>query len=187
VGVFSVRAGSGWATMRPWGPRYLEPMAPLVVVLVVAGIVALWRARRGRVLAATLIALSVVVQLLAIATPFGTWTDRVREETGSSFNTVFVPRYSPLWGQVVLLSEARADRIQAHRDELTRGEPSEAFKRELRQSYDFWFVYAYRLGVPLAPLAAGAGLLLALVVAFGLALWRALGAHAPPPVANAPA
>jgi hypothetical protein len=155
-------------------------MTPLVLVLVTTGLVVLWRRRWGRAVATTLIALSVAVQLIAIAVPYGTWTDRVKEQTGTSFSTALIPRYSPLWGQLVLLSEARADRIHAPREEIAQGEPSEALKRQLRQSYDFWFVYAYRLGIPLPPLAAAAGLLFVLAGVLGVALWRAATANAPP-------
>lgn len=162
-----------WATMRPWGPRYLESLTPLFVLLAVPGMIQWWPRRWARRAMQVLIALSVSVQLLAIAVPYGTWLDRVKEETGSSFSSVFHWRYSPLWGQIVLIRDMRLTPVEADARELTNGEPSEAFKSALRQSPDFWFAYAYRLGLPMAPVVAGMVLLVVLGAVFALRL-RAL-------------
>lgn len=171
-GFFCTR--TNWATIQPWGPRYLEPLAPLAVVLAMPGLVGLWRRRAGRWLVGTVVGLSVAVQLLAIAMPYGAWLDRVREETGSGFSAVFQPRYCPLWGQWVLLREAKLTPIRAEASDVATGQPSEAFKQELRTSPDFWFAYAYRLGVPAGPLVAGAAALAMLAVACAMGLRRAL-------------
>lgn len=174
-GFFCTR--TNWATIQPWGPRYLEPLAPLLVVLAMPGLVALWRRRAGRGLVIALVTVSLAVQLLAVAVPYGAWLDRVRLETGSGFTAVFHPRYCPLWGQWVLLREAKMTRIRAEASDVATGEPSEAFKQELRTSPDFWWAYAYRLGVPAAPLVAGAAALAMLAVACALGLARALAAE----------
>lgn len=171
-GFFATRGN--WATMRPWGPRYLEPLIPLFVLVAVPALVAAWRLPWGRWAVGALVSLSVCVQLLAISMPFNEWIERVREETGSGFSTVFNVEYSPLWGQMVLLSDARLAPIGAPAAQIAHGEPSEAFKRELRRTPDFWFAYAYRLGVPPAPLVAGVLALLGLCVWLGIALWQSL-------------
>jgi hypothetical protein len=162
-----------WATMRPWGPRYLESLTPLFVLLAVPGMMQWWPRVWARRAMQGLITVSVAVQLLAIAVPYGTWLDRVKEETGSSFSSVFNWRYSPLWGQIVLIRNIQLTPIQPDARELTDGQPSEAFKSALRQSPDFWFAYAYRLGLPMAPVVAGMILLAVLAIAFALRL-RAL-------------
>jgi hypothetical protein len=162
-----------WATMRPWGPRYLESLTPIFILMAVPGMMQWWPRTPARRAMQALIAVSFAVQLLAIAVPFGTWLDRVREETGSSFSSVFEWRYNPIWGQIVLLREAQLGPIEADARELTDGQPSEAFKRELRQSPDFWFAYAYRLGLPMALVVPGI-LLLAAAVAILAVRLRAL-------------
>lgn len=162
-GAFATRGN--WATMRPWGPRYLVPLAPLFVLLAMPGMIAAWRRTVPRRIITGILVLSMCVQLIAISMPFGTWLDRVKEETGSSFSAVFHPEYAPLWGQIVLLSEAKLSPVKGIDADITFGQPSEAFKSDLRKSPDFWFAYAYRLGLP-KPL-----ILLGLLVLLGTTLW----------------
>lgn len=171
-GFFATRGN--WATIRPWGPRYLESLIPLFVLLAVPALVAAWRLPWGRWAVGALVGVSVCVQLLAISMPFNEWIERVKEETGSGFSTVFNVEYSPLWGQVVLLSDASLAPIDAPAAEIAHGEPSETLKRELRRTPDFWFAYAYRLGAPRAPLVVGVLALLGLCVWLGIALWQSL-------------
>lgn len=171
-GFFATRGN--WATMRPWGPRYLEPLIPLFVLMAIPALVAAWRLPWGRWAVGALVGVSVCVQLLAISMPFNEWVERVQEETGSGFSTVFNVEYSPLWGQIVLLSDATLVPIDAPAAQIAHGEPSEAFKRELRRTPDFWFAYAYRLGAPRAPLVGGVVVLLGLCAWLGIALWRSL-------------
>jgi len=172
AGYFATRGN--WATMRPWGPRYLVVLAPLLVALATVGIAWLWRRRAARWPIRAVVALSVCVQLLAIAMPFGTWLDRVKQETGTGFSAVLQPRYCPLWGQMVLLSGARLRPIEASGANIEHGEPTEQFKTELRQTPDFWFAYMYRLGLPPGLLLCGMAGLGALVVAFAVMLRRQL-------------
>ena len=178
-GFFATRMN--WATMRPWGPRYLEPLAPIFIALAVPGIVAVWRHGFGRRVIYGVVALSVCVQLLAISVPFGTWLDHVKQETGSSFSAVFNLKYSPLWGQTVVLRQTTLAPINAPASEIAFGEPSEAFKQELRKSPDFWFAYAYRLGLPKAPILLGVFALLCVAAWFGVRLWSGVRRAPAPP------
>lgn len=168
-GFFALR--ENWATIRPWGPRYLEPLTPLFVLMAMPGIAALWSKVAWRRVVYGLVALSVVVQLLAIAVPYGNWLDRVREAEGSAFEAVFRLKYWPVWGQVVLLSEATLEPIEVHPSEISEGQPSEAFKTVLRASPDFWWAYLYRLGVPVAPVVLLMVALLACAIVLARRLW----------------
>ncbi len=163
-----------WMTMRPWGPRYLVPLSALFIIIAMPGIVAVWHRVSARRLIGCLIAVSVCVQLLAIAMPFGTWLDRVKEETGTSASAVYQLKYWPIWGQVVLLSDARLSPIDTAGANIATGEPPEEFKREIRLTPDFWSAYMYRLGVPAWLVLLGVIVPAGLTALLGVLLGRAM-------------
>ncbi len=157
----------GWYTIWPWGPRYLVILAPLVMIAVGFALQRLWSRSTSHKLIIALIAVSIVVQLLAIAVPYGTYLHRVEDVTGTWRTPIWNPRYFPILGQIHTLRRVRFDHISAQA--LQGDVVTEEVKSNLRHSLDFWFVYAYRLGVPAK---LWAPLLVILIVVTGFAAWR---------------
>jgi hypothetical protein len=94
------------------------------------------------------VGLSILVQMLAVVVPYGAWLHRVRAETGRSDAVIFSLRYWPLRGQIHTLGRVRTDRLDPAASGWETGPASEAFKQGLRESLDFWWYAAWRLGVP---------------------------------------
>jgi len=157
----------GWYTIWPWGPRYLVILAPLVMVAVGFALQRLWSRSTARKLIIALIVVSIVVQLLAIAVPYGTYLHHVEDVTGTWRTPIWNPRYFPILGQLHTLRRVRFDHIPAQA--LQGDVVTEEVKSNLRHSLDFWFIYAYRLGVPAK---LWAPLLVILIAVTGIATWR---------------
>ncbi len=161
---------SGWHDIWPWGPRFLVILAPLAMIAVGFALQRLWPHSTPRKLIIALIAVSIVVQLLAIAVPYGTYLHWVEDTTGTWRTPIWNPRYFPILGQLHTLRRVRFDHIPAQA--LQGDVVTEEVKSNLRHSLDFWFIYAYRLGVPAR---LWAPLLVILIVVTGFAarrLWR---------------
>ncbi len=157
-----------------WGPRYLLPITPLVMILVAEGLRRLWASRRGKKAVVALLAVSLAVQLLAIIVPYGTWLRKVEAATGGARGVILSPRYCPLGGQIDSLRNVSFDAINFQATNLQSGRPTDEFKTALRHSLDFWWVYAYRLGVPTGLIAVPLGLLMAGGIYLGLKLRAAI-------------
>lgn len=156
-----------------WGPRMLEPLAPLLTVVAVAGMAAVWPRPGARRALQGLLAVSVGVQLLAVAMSFAPWMDHVWAQSSDWRVQTFALRYAPLWGQVQLLSRMTLAPMDRAAEQVAGGFLSEAFKAELRSTPDFWWAYAYRLGIP-GPLILSAMVLLAAGAGWSArGLWRA--------------
>jgi len=156
-----------WAGIWPWGPRYLVILAPLVMIPVGFALQRLWSQSTARKLIIVLIAVSILVQLLAIAVPYGTYLHWVEDVTGTWRTPIWNPRYFPILGQIHTLRRVRFDHIPA---QTLQGDViTSEVKNNLRHSLDFWFIYAYRLGVPAK---LWAPLLVILIAVTGIAAWR---------------
>ncbi len=150
----------GWYTQWPWGPRYLLVLAPLVMAAVGFALPRLWPKRAWRRVIVALIVISCLVQVLAIVVPYGTYVHHVEDVTGTWRSTIWNPRYFPILGQIHTLRRVSFDRVPLAA--LHGGRIPQEVKMDLRHSLDFWFIYAYRLGIPAAVWGA---LLAALLVA----------------------
>jgi len=157
----------GWHDTWPWGPRYLLALTPLLMVAAGFALQRLWSQSTARKLIIALIALSILVQMLAIAVPYGTYLHYVEDVTGTWRTAIWYPRYFPILGQIHTLRRVRFDYIAAQA--LPGDIVTEEVKHNLRHSLDFWFIYAYRLGVPAR---LWAPLLLILITVTGIAAWR---------------
>jgi hypothetical protein len=163
-----------WATIWPWGPRYIEPLVPLLMIPVAFALPRLWPQRTSRSAVSALVAVSVALQVLAVLVPYGTWLHKVRPVYGEE-GCVFDWRCNPYWGQIDTLRRARLDPIPLASVTGAAGPMSAEVKRYFRESLDFWFVYAYRLGVPAALWGTGC---VALIVLTAGASWRLCAALA---------
>ena len=141
-------ARPGWETVWPWGPRYLLVLTPLVMLPVGFALPVLWARRSGRALVLTLLAVALVIQILSIVVPFGTFLHYVKQVAGSPRVAALNLHYIPILGQVHTLERVRFDRVPLKA--LRGGYVARDMKMNLRHSLDFWFIYAYRLGVPAA-------------------------------------
>ncbi len=157
----------GWYGIWPWGPRYLVVLTPLVMVAVGFALQHLWPRSTPRRLIIALIAVSIVVQLLAIVVPYSTYLHRVEDVTGTWRTAIWNPRYFPIFGQIHTLRRVRFDHIRAQA--LQGDVVTEEVKHNLRHSLDFWFIYAYRLGLPAK---LWAPLLVTLISVTAIAAWR---------------
>ncbi len=135
-------APDSWA----WGPRYLVPVVGPVMLLAPWGWRLLTERRGGRGVAMAIVGLAVVVQVVSVIVPYGTWMHRVHEQTGTSDAVVFSLRYWPLGGQVDTLRRVEMTRVGLEGSGAAGGATSAEFKERLRRSLDFWWFYAWRLG-----------------------------------------
>ena len=159
--------------MWPWGPRFLLVLAPLVMAAVGFALLRLWPKRGWRRVIVGLIVISCLVQVLAIAVPYGTYIHHVEDVTGTWRSAIWNPHYSPILGQIHTLRRVSFDRVPLAA--LHGRRIPQEVKMDLRHSLDFWFIYAYRLGIPAA---AWGPLLAALLVAAVLVARRLFGSAA---------
>lgn len=157
-----------------WGPRYLVPVVPLLLLPVAWGLLRLGRTRGGRVALGVVIAVSVLIQVVGIVVPYGTWLGEVYAETGTSQSAVLEWRYTPLLGQLRVLTEVQTTPLDVSAVREAGGLAGTGIKQAMRHSLDFWWFYAWRLGAPGGPLGTLVLLLLGAVTGAALALRRAL-------------
>lgn len=153
-------APDSWA----WGPRYLVPVVGPIMLLAPWGWRVLSRSRGGRGVAVGLVGLAVLVQVVSIVVPYGTWMHRVHAQTGTSDAVIFSLRYWPLAGQIDTLRRVEVSRLGLAGSGAAGGAASPEFKDHLRRSLDFWWFYAWRLGASWAVLAPALAGVLAVVV-----------------------
>jgi hypothetical protein len=135
---------------------------------------------RGRGLAAVLVALGLAVQLVSIVVPYGTWLHKVHDVTYNSDAVVFNLKYWPLAGQIDTLRSVETTRLSLAGSGAEGGAASGEFKDHLRHSLDFWWFYAWRLGVPVRALVIPVAALLLLVAGTGVRLAREVRPEASP-------
>ena len=161
-----------WDGERSYGPRYLLPVVPLLVVPM-----APWFAGRtgsfGRRLLIALVVLSAVVQIPGVLVDFtkvgrssqvGFPSQDDRRWTWESSNMRFNIRAS-----MAAIPENIKNLATGHRPPVTPAQgPARDFSDQFAFSLDFWWVYLFYLGVVSAPvsLLLGAGCL-AFVALFG--------------------
>jgi len=131
-----------------WGPRYMVPIVPPLMIPAVLGMQRLWETARGRRVVMGFVGLSLIVQALAIATPFGNHYRRVEDHYGTTRAIAYEPGAFPIWGQVTSLLQTSFAPIHASSRDLATGIIPQHIKSDVRRSLDFWWVYAYRLGLP---------------------------------------
>jgi hypothetical protein len=182
-----------WHGGAPWGPRYIVPIIPLLILPV-----AEWlqspprRAWLQLTLAATLAA-GLIVQIPAVlvhpARALQSLYDRSASPTEYTLRMLYRPADSPLVGQwrsllevaalmrdpvsrAAVVEMARSATVEAgsSQDPLTDAAGYLAFN-----AFDLWPVYWVLLGAPLAPLLAVEGALAALA---GWIAWRLRGVAA---------
>jgi hypothetical protein len=175
---------ASWAGEGSWGPRYLVPFLPLLL-LPAAELFASGRRLRRRA-AVLALALGLLVQVGGTAIYFGSYMREIGEYPYKrSFSdplfmvrSHFVPNYSPVVGHWRLLVRNAGLLVDSDRRPDLRPRPdvegrlpiAEGDRQELRFVVDFWFCYLIYAGFPaplaLAPLAA----LLALTLWAGVRL-----------------
>jgi hypothetical protein len=171
---FAVYASlENWMGGRSYGPRYLVPLLPALVLPL-----AFWSPSRGvRPLAASLIALSVAVQLPGVLVDYS----KVRQERAEAGDTV---AQDMRWAGMPLLLNTEAllkivPRTAQHlagtlpRPPIRQDDP--ALSRALSAGLDLWWMHLFYLGVIGGATAAGIGACLTLAAALAIvrALWLA--------------
>lgn len=158
--VFHAKFAS-WAGEGSWGPRYLVPFLPFLLLpaaeLVQSGRV--WQRRA----AALALALGVVVQIGGTAIYFGSYMrdigeypyDRNFSDPLFMARSHFVPNYSPVVGHwrllvrnAALLASPERPRLAPRAEVEGRLPLDEADREELRYVVDFWFCYLLYAGMP---------------------------------------
>jgi len=165
-----------WAGDGSWGPRYLVPALPLVMLLVAFALTGASAGRRR--IAWWLAAAGLVVQLGGVGVYYGVQMrvagdypytlplEHPRFMESSHWN----PRYSPIAGHWALLASGVREHLAGDwpRVAASGGDPrlgvNAEDQRALWRGIDLWWLYAAYAGLPFAPLAAAALLLSALTV-----------------------
>jgi hypothetical protein len=185
VGVLLYGRFQHWAGDGSWGPRYLVPLLPLAAVAVAFALEGASRLRRR---AAWLLGVAgLVVTLGGVGIYFGA---QMREAGDYPYTlpledahfmeaSHWNPRFTPIAGHWRMLARNTAEHLRGEAPVLVQGgtvdprtgiTPDE--QRTLLHAIDVWWLYAGYAGLPRAPLAAAALVLLAGAVwAWGLA-WR---------------
>lgn len=127
-----------------WGPRFLVDILPLWII----PLAALPFARRWlRRTTYALLAISIVIQLLAVCIFYTRYFDVVVAEHGHVNWSYQQPLRTPLLGALRTARELRWYRLD--RAQITSASrPGEGLKTEMRATLDLWPVYAWRFGMP---------------------------------------
>jgi hypothetical protein len=149
-----------WAGGRSYGPRYLVPIVPLLLI----PIASMWRDRRARRVIVAVGVVSLIAQLPGVLVDFG----KVHEQYARRIAPRAVPDGRYAWEASALrLNVDGARRALAHtldlaRDGVTRavvpkGERGPAFAAQFADTLDFWWAYlmAMKIVTPLLALALG--------------------------------
>jgi len=171
-----------WAGDGSFGPRYLVPLLPPLVLGVTWFLIAASRARWA--LATLLLVLGIAVQIGGVSIYFGAQMreagdypytlplDDPRFMSDSHFN----PRFSPIAGHWRMLARNAGEHLRGEAPRLTLGGGADARvgvsaedQRALLHGLDFWWLYLRYAGVGGA---APAALALVLTVLAAFAAWR---------------
>ncbi len=188
-----------WGGDGSWGPRYLVPFLPILMIPAATMLAESGRARRW---AAALLTLGVLAQWGGVSIHFGSYLreageypyQRAFEDPRFLEDTHWVPNFSPLAGHWRMFSRNFAEHLKGEWPRVTMGSAdaapengavrialSGADKERLLHGIDFWFLYLMYVG------AASSRILVlpaAMTLLAGWMLWRAwsaapAGARAP--------
>ena len=178
---------ASWAGEGSWGPRYLVPFLPFLILPAAELVAAADRARRRA--AAFALAVGLLVQVGGTAVYYGSYMrdlgeypyERTFSDPLFMVRSHFVPNYSPLVGHWRLLNRNAALLLDpALRPELTprtdvagRLPLAAADHEELRYVVDFWFCYLLYARMPAALILVPLAVLLALTLGASVGLARA--------------
>ncbi len=184
--VFHAKFAS-WAGEGSWGPRYIVPFLPFLLLPAIELAAAADRARRRA--AALALALGLLVQIGGTAIYYGSYMRDLGEypyERNFSdplfmVRSHFVPNYSPLVGHwrllnrnaALLLDPALRPQLTPRTDVAGRLPLAAADREELRYVVDFWFCYLLYARMPAALILVPLAALLALTLGAGVGLARA--------------
>jgi hypothetical protein len=145
------------AHLWSWGPRFLVPLLPLVMLAAAAAF-----RRRGwlRTVAVAVTAVGLAVQLIAIAGDYENWYEKVSDGRGDVSRTLYDWRLSPLVG--LARQEGRVLARYARGDAGARNATPADLQSE---NLDFWWVYLWARGYNRAGVAAAAAVLTAVAAA----------------------
>lgn len=96
--------GSPWC----WGPRYLVPIVPLLIIVLCELNI---RSNKKRLLVFSILIISILTQMLAISVDYRRYLITIYENTPSAFESndiLYEPRLSPLLGQTRAFQEVLA-------------------------------------------------------------------------------
>jgi len=169
-----------WSGGRSYGPRYLVPVLPVLVVPI--GYLFAIASRRARHAIVAAIALSALVQLPGVLVDYSR-ISQIWARTASHDDLVN-RRYSWSASPMLLDSEAALEamprtaayltgRAQPPHVELTTSADQHDFSQQFAFSLDFWWLYLFYLGVLPAAAASAIGLfLIAASAAVAIRAWR---------------
>ncbi|MBN1504073.1 MAG: glycosyltransferase family 39 protein [Candidatus Eisenbacteria bacterium] len=183
-----------WAGDGSWGPRYVIPFVPLLLVPVGS---LLSSEHAGRLVWGAFVFLALVgfaVQLGGVGIYFGSYLREVgeypytREFTDPLFlsKSHFVPNYSPVYGHWKMLArnvglhaegKLPSVRVRSYEGREVRLPLDEASRKELLTGLDFWFTYLRYAGKWRAQYWAVVAFLAAVAAASGWFVFRNLSAR----------
>jgi len=150
-----------WAGGRSYGPRYLVPIVPLLLI----PIASMWRDRRARRMIVAVGVVSLIVQLPGVLVDFG----KVHEQYAHRIAPRTVPDGRYAWEASALRlnlegsSRAVAHTIDLITDGATRGvvpkeERGPSFAVQFADTLDFWWAYLIAMKIVTPGLALALGL-----------------------------
>jgi hypothetical protein len=153
---------TAWGGDGSWGPRYLAPLLPILLLPVV-----LYLARAGRTvrrIAAGLMIAGVVVQFGGTAVYAGSYLREIQEypyqrnfdDPEFLYKSHFIPDFSPIIGHWKILLRNGGEHFRGEYPTLAievradggRLPIRQADQQKLLHTLDFWFTYALYAGIP---------------------------------------
>lgn len=135
--LFSYSQWSSWEGGGVWGPRFLIPTIPFLLIPIGVFIEGIgFRFKKTIIIGLFLI--SLFVQIIAISINFRTYIDIIKDKYKTDVFTCFYPPLSPIVGSTkIFINKA-----------LCRSSNEEVIS-DYREPFDFWYSFFINKGVPL--------------------------------------
>jgi hypothetical protein len=173
-----------WAGDGSWGPRYLIPILPFLVLPI--GVL-LQSSRVAKRVAVGLATIGFIIQIGGVSIYLGNYIREIGEypytkefnDPEFMYKSHFVPNYSPVVGHWWMLTRNAGIALSGEKPPFTISDTksriplSEETKSNLLYTLDFWFMYAWYAGVRPAFLIAAVFVLLALTILLGFRTLKA--------------
>jgi hypothetical protein len=179
-----------WAGDGSWGPRYLIPILPFLILP--CGVL-LQSSRTSKRVAMGLAVIGLIIQIGGVSIYLGNYLREIGEYPYTKeFNdpefmhkSHFIPNYSPVVGHWRMLIRNSGLALSGEKPKLAISDTnsriplSEETKSNLLYTLDFWFMYAWYAGIRPPYLIVATLVMLTLTVVFGFRTMKLLSTNSP--------